>query len=153
MIPNILILAAASAASTAPIDVVAQAWGAALQADEHRALTLIKDVDATGLNDKDRHFVTCVRERFGRSAPVTARGGFADQVLTTYRSYWHSALLNPEVREAHERRLKTRLQRLLGTKATAGLDELERGLRRRELAEVRDPRDLGERPEIGRAHV
>jgi hypothetical protein len=125
MISNILILAAAGAASTAPVDVVAQSWGAALQADERRALALIKYVDATDLNDKDRHFVTCVRARFERTAPVPGQRRFADQVLTAYRSYWHSALLHPAAREAHERRLKTRLQHLLQTKAGVGWDELE----------------------------
>src|SRR5262249_15902866 len=59
---------------------------------------------------------------------------FADRVLSIYQSYWHTALLQPETREADEKRLQIALQRLLGARVGTKMDALEPMVAKRLLA-------------------
>lgn len=108
-------------------NILGEAAGAALQANAPRALELLKKVDPSTLQEKDRHFVLCMRERFGTAAghPQAEAGPMADRLLDIYRDYWRSAALRPGDREAEEKRLELRLRTLFGGRRSAGIDELE----------------------------
>lgn len=122
----LFLIAFSCSASAAPPDPVGQARGAALQANARRAVELVKEVDAALLPEKERHFVTCIRQRFAKELPDTAsEQSFADRALSTYRTYWHSVLLQLVTREAGEQRLETELTRLLDADAGTRLDALE----------------------------
>jgi hypothetical protein len=125
MLWTIIPLLALSGVGT-PSDAVAQARGAALQANERRALELLKGVDASRLPEKDRNFVTCVRQRFASPVPRPLPGNsLADRTLSAYRTYWHSALLRPETRGAEQQKLELALGRLLHAKRGTKIDALE----------------------------
>ena len=62
----ILLVAAATIAAAPPSsDQFSQAIGAALQADEARALKALSGVDLTGLPERDQAAAACMSERFG----------------------------------------------------------------------------------------
>ena len=124
-----LLLAAflATAAHAAPADNVGQAVGAALQADMPRALQLVNGIDPKALNDKQRSFVTCVRQRFGSAKPESlgAPRTATDRILAIYRTYWHASLTHPENRAAEEKKLDAALRVLLkAPKDTTDFDPL-----------------------------
>jgi len=122
----LILLAASASAAAAPADDVGQALGAALQADMPRALQLTKDIDPASLSDKQRQFVTCIRQRFGSSIfRPTAGTGFADRALRTYQRYWYASVMQPKTRDAQERRLEAELGRLLHAKPGTKMDALE----------------------------
>jgi hypothetical protein len=121
-----LTAALSSAGFASPTDVVAEASGAALQADEPRALQILQGADITALSEKDRAFVTCMRERFGPSAtpPSSKPRSFTDRALAIYQTYWYASLTKPETRDAQERQLSAALRKLLGASKSADLDAL-----------------------------
>ena len=91
-----------------------------------RALQLTKDIDPASLSDKQRQFVTCIRQRFaGSSFRPTGGTGFADRALRIYQRYWHASFMQPKTRDAQERRLEADLRRLLQAKAGTKMDALE----------------------------
>jgi hypothetical protein len=125
----VLLVAAATiaAALPAPSDQFSQAIGAALQADEARALQALSGVDLTGLPERDQAAAACMRERFGPSSKpaAPASNSLADRSLALYRDYWHNAMTHPERREAEERQLADRLGQLLEAPKGTDLDTLE----------------------------
>lgn len=126
---GILLAAAAliAAGPSSPTERFSEAIGAALQADEVRALKALDGVDLSGLADRDQAAAACMSERFkqdSRPAPA-ASDGLADRALAIYRDYWHSAMTNPGRRNAEEQRLEARLQRLLKASKGTDLDALE----------------------------
>lgn len=118
--------ALAGAAYASPSDLIGRATGAALQADEPRALQLLKEIDMASLFEKDRAFVTCVRARFGPSAvaPSNEQRTFTDRAIALYQSYWFASLTRPETRGEEEKKLDTSLRKLLGAPKSADLDSL-----------------------------
>jgi len=117
----------AGAASATPTETVGQAIGAALQADVKRALQMVRPVDPATLNEKQRTFVTCIRQRFHSPTPPSAGKlrTFTDRVLAIYRTYWYASLTHPETRAAQERKLDSALRALLkAPKGTTDFDPL-----------------------------
>ena len=91
-----------------------------------RALQLTKGVDPASLSDRQRQFVTCIRQRFANSSfRPTGGTGFADRALAIYQRYWHASVKQPNTRDAQERRLEAELRRLLQAKADTKMDALE----------------------------
>ncbi len=129
MPPRIIMMAAALAATPGPDakERFSSAMGAALQADEIRALAALNGVDLSGLSARDQAAATCMRERFGPNSHSAraATGSLADRVLAIYRDYWHTAMTHPERREAEEKRLETELRKLLRAPKNTNLDALE----------------------------
>jgi hypothetical protein len=126
-----LLLASILAAPTPSSERIAQAIGAALQADIPRALRELEPVDVSSLPKKDAQFVRCMRDRFGQETRSLAPSApFVERVLATYRTYWREAVSRPERRDAAEHELATELRRLVGAKA-ANMDEIERILQQR----------------------
>jgi hypothetical protein len=126
---EILLIAAALAAPapSEPSERFSAAIGAALQADEAKALAALDGVDLSGLPARDQAAATCMRERFGvdsRPTPAADRS-ISEQALAIYRDYWHTAMSHPERREAEEARLQQQLRRLLKAPKAADLDALE----------------------------
>lgn len=124
-----LLVAAASIAAAPPVasDRFSDAIGAALQADEARALRALDGVDLSGLPQRDQTAAACMRERFGPTsnpAPA-ASNSLADRSLAVYRDYWHSAMTKPASRKAEEQRLTARLQQLLNAPKGFDLEALE----------------------------
>lgn len=124
-----LFVAAASVAAAPPAasDRFSDAIGAALQADEGRALKALYGVDLSGLPQPDQTVAACMRERFGptsKPAPA-ASDSLADRSLAVYRDYWHSAMTKPASRKAEELRLTARLQHLLKAPKGSDLELLE----------------------------
>jgi hypothetical protein len=139
-IPTLLLaiagpLTAAPPPPTPPV--IGQAAGAALQADARRSVDLLRGVDPASLSEKDRLFVTCMRERFGpeSATPVAAGATFADRALTIYQGYWYRELVKPEGRDAEEQRLQSELRQLLGLTGTADMDAIEDALNKRLAAD------------------
>ena len=126
---DLTLIAAALAATAAPgpKESFSAAMGAALQADEAKAVAALDGVDLSSLPAKDQAAATCMRERFGpKSKPAPAASdSLADRALAIYRDYWHTAMLHPQLRAAEEQRLETRLRKLLGAPKQADLDALE----------------------------
>lgn len=116
----------AGAACASPSDTVGEATGAALQADVKRAMQLIAPLDTARLNEKQRKFVTCMRQRFASATPASLGKPrtFTDRVLATYRSYWHAAITHPETRATQEKRLDTALRKLLKAPGANDFDPL-----------------------------
>jgi hypothetical protein len=126
---GIALIAAALATTAAPDpkQSFGNAMGAALQADEVKALAALDGVDLSSLPERDRAAATCMRERFGpnsRPAPA-ASASLTDRALAIYRDYWHTAITHPERRAAEEQRLETRVRTLLKAPKQADLDALE----------------------------
>lgn len=126
----LILLVAAATIATAPPSQSArfsESIGAALQADETKALKALDGVDLTSLPERDRKAASCMIERFGPGRrpdkPVGDRLG--DRALGIYRDYWHSAMTRPAHREAEEQRLAGELRQLLGAPDNADLDALE----------------------------
>jgi hypothetical protein len=119
-------VAAGAASALPPSETVGQAIGAALQADVKRALQLVRPLDAAALNDKQRKFVTCVRQRFASpNPPATARPRtFTDRALAIYRAYWHASLTQLETRAAQEQKLDAALRKLLKAPKAKDFDPL-----------------------------
>ena len=116
-----------AAAPPQPSEQFSNAVGAALQADEGRALRALEGIELSALSEKDRAVATCMLERFGpgsKAAPA-ASNSLADRSLAFYRDYWHGGMAQPARREAEEQRLTERLRRLLEAPEGSDLDALE----------------------------
>ncbi len=124
---TVLAVVALTAATPDPSERFSKAVGAALQADETKALALLDGIDLSTLPAKDQATVPCMRERFGpNSRPAAAAtGGLADRALAIYRDYWHTAMTHPKRRSTEEERLETRLRQLLGAPKEAHFDVIE----------------------------
>jgi hypothetical protein len=114
-------------ATIEPEALVTQAVGAILQADGRSALALLDRVDESGLSEKDRATVACMRGRLAGAgqAQVDAESGVAGRALTIYRNYWRAAMREPDARTSAEQRLETELRQLLGASRDADMDALE----------------------------
>lgn len=81
---------------------IARAIGAGLQGDARRAVEILKAVDASSLNQRERDYRSCMLERFGHAEPFTAAlpqtDSFARQIAAAYIDYWHKALREPDRR-------------------------------------------------------
>jgi len=119
--------AALAAATPDPSERFSEAMGAALQANEVKALAALEGVDLSSLPARNLVAATCMRERFApNSLPAAAASdSLADRALAIYRDYWHTAMIHPERRAAEEKRLEAEVRQLLGAPMEADLDALE----------------------------
>ena len=119
----------ATASTPAAVQAVADATGAALQADTGRAVARLGAVPAAQFEGDDHTFRTCMMQRFGRDykdrLPPKLTDPFARQTLEAYRTYWRTALAKPAAASDAEAQLLRRLQQLLNRKDVADLDALE----------------------------
>jgi hypothetical protein len=121
-----------SHASSPPAErAVAEATGAALQADGRRAVSLLRRVPEREFDSEDRAFRACMLDRFG-GAPGIERSGLADpfarQTLDAYRTYWSAVLSRPSARAEAEATLLRALRHSLGRDDFADFDALEPAL-------------------------
>jgi len=120
--------AGAVPSSPAAVQAVADATGAALQADAGRAIAFLRAVPAGAFNGPDKDFRDCMEWRFGRNAwrppPFALSDDFARQTLAAYRTYWRAALMRPAARMKAEAALFSQLRRLLH-REVADMDALE----------------------------
>lgn len=124
---TLLIGAALTAVTPNPSERFFEAVGAALQANEVKALKALDGVDLSSLPAKDRAAAGCMRERFGPDAgpAVAASGSLTDRALAIYQGYWHRSMTHPDQRAAEEQRLEVQLRQLLGAPEAADLDAME----------------------------
>jgi hypothetical protein len=108
---------------------VADATGAALQANAARAMKLLRAVPASAFNGPEKEFRDCMEQRFGQKTwrrPASAQSDdFARRALATYQLYWRAALMQPTVRKNAEATLLVALQQLLAREDLADMDALE----------------------------
>jgi hypothetical protein len=120
--------AGAAPSSPAAVQAVADATGAALQADVGRAMAFLRAVPAGAFNGSDKDFRDCMERRFGRNAwrppPLALSDDFARRTLAAYRAYWRTALMRPAARTKAEAGLLSELRRLLHHDV-ADMDALE----------------------------
>lgn len=120
--------------SPAAIHAVANATGAALQADTARALAALRGVPASEFAGADLAFRSSMLERFGDDAAedvpaaliepaVTA--SFARAILAAYRSYWRAALARPMTRVQEEAKLLGAIRSLTARQDVADFDTVE----------------------------
>lgn len=118
----------AMASSPGAVQAVADATGAALQADAARAISYLRAVADAEFNGPDKDFRVCMERRFGRKAwhrpPSALSDDFARQTLAAYQLYWREALLQPAARQKAEATLRAELRRLLH-RDIADMDALE----------------------------
>jgi hypothetical protein len=121
--------AGAGPSSPAAAQAVADATGAALQADAGRALSFLRAVQASAFEGLDKDFRDCLERRFGvktwRPPPSALSDDFARRTLAAYQAYWHAALLEPDTRRKAEASLLAELRRLLQRDDVADMDALE----------------------------
>ena len=121
--------------SSAAEGAVADATGAALQADMPRALEALRRVPASEWSGAEQTFRSAMLERFGGPAkddlPANLTEPFARSMLATYRAYWRAALADPPTRGQEEARLLLALKALTGRPDVADLDALEPIVRKR----------------------
>jgi hypothetical protein len=120
------LLASSAAAGRA----VADATGAALQADTSRALVFLRGVPAAEFDGKDAEFRACMLDRFGSAGvdrpPDAPPASFASRVLAVYRSYWRAASSRPAERAQAETALLGSLSELLRNGALHKVPDAER---------------------------
>jgi hypothetical protein len=118
-----------STSSPAAEQAVANATGAALQADSARALAALHRVPAEEFAGADHAFRAAMLDRFGPQAcervPFVPMEPVAREVLATYRAYWRAALARPDAREDEAANLAVALQRLLQCYGAADMDAIE----------------------------
>ena len=117
---------------------VADATGAALQADMPRALGALRRVPANEYGGADQTFRTAMLERFaGREDDLSAdpTEPFARATLATYRAYWRAALADPTRKPQAEANLLVALQQLTGRDDVVDLDAMEPVVAKRLRAE------------------
>lgn len=112
-------LASTPAAAQTPAvnPAIREAAGALLQADGPRALALMRDLPAEGLDARSAALRDCALERLDpvrRPEAPAEDAPFATRALHAYRLYWRAAVQRPETREAEEKALGVRLGALLG---------------------------------------
>lgn len=121
--------AAAPLSSPAAMQAVADATGAALQADAARAVSLLRDVPAASFAGTEREFRSCMEQRFGgrrwHPPASTLSDPFARRVLLAYQAYWRDALLRLTDRAKAEAALFAALRRLLAGDDLPDMDALE----------------------------
>jgi hypothetical protein len=125
-------VAGAPPSSPAAMQAVADATGAALQADAARAISRLREVPAGSFDGPEKEFRSCMEQRFGASRwrPPAPRPSdpLARRVLRAYQVYWRAALLQSSARPTAEAVLFVTLQRLLGRDDLADVDALEQEL-------------------------
>ncbi len=118
-----------TASTPAAAEAVADATGAALQADIPRALAALHRVPAEEFTGADHAFRAALLDRFGPEAgerlPVVPMEPVARELLVTYRAYWRAALARPDAREDEATNLAVALRRLLSCDGTADMDAIE----------------------------
>ena len=120
--------------SPAAIDAVANATGAALQADSARALAALRGVPAGEFAGADLAFRSSMLERFGDDAaedvpaaliePAVTES-FARAILAAYRCYWRAALARPAARADEEANLLEALRNLICRQDVVDFDTME----------------------------
>ena len=124
--------AGAPPSSPAAMEAVADATGAALQADAARALTRLREVAPGLFRGPEEQFRTCMEQRFGHGSwkPPVSRisDAFALRVLRAYQAYWRAALLRPAARQHEEAKLLAALRRVLSRDDLPDMDALEPAL-------------------------
>lgn len=122
----------AEASSSVAVHTVAEATGAALQADGARAVRLLRGVPEHAFQGEDRDFRACMLDRFGSGTRAVEASGlpdaFARQALDAYRTYWRAALLRPKATAEGETTLFRALRAALGRDDVADFDALEPAL-------------------------
>jgi hypothetical protein len=117
------------ASTPAAAEAVADATGAALQADMPRALAALHRVRAEEFTGADHAFRAAMLDRFRPEAderlPVVPMEPVARELLSTYRAYWRAALARPDAREDEGANLAVALQRLLQCDGEADMDAIE----------------------------
>jgi len=115
--------------SPAAVQAVADATGAALQADAARAVARLREVPPNLFGGPDQSFRACMEQRFGhrtwKPPAVRISDSFARRALRAYQAYWRAALLQPAAREEAETPLLVALRRLLARDDLADMDALE----------------------------
>ena len=90
----------AHASSTAAVAAVADATGAALQADMPRALKALRRIPANEYAGEEAIFRAAMLERFAADAPVdlplARKAPLSRAMLATYRAYWRAARLRQQ---------------------------------------------------------
>ena len=114
---------------------VAEATGAALQANGKRAVSLLQRVPESEFGGEDRAFRACMLDRLG-GAPSAVESSelpdtFTRQTLDAYRTYWHAALSRPSASAEAEATLLRALRHSLGRDDFADFDALEPALAER----------------------
>ena len=123
--------AAAGGAPSSPAakQAVADATGAALQADAARAMRTLGAVPVRDFNGPEREFRDCMDRRFGQRTWRPPRSAisdaFARRTLAAYQRYWRAALMQPATRKDAEATLLAALRRLLARNDLADMDALE----------------------------
>lgn len=130
VLPLVLSAAAVASPSTpAAKNAVADATGAALQADAARAIKHLREVPANQFADDDQRFRDCVLKRFGgtsdNSMPPGLHDPFARKAYSLYRNYWRTSLLQPALQAKAEARLFASLRALPGFSKAADMDAIE----------------------------
>jgi hypothetical protein len=122
-----LVAAGLTAAAPDPSQQFSEAMGAALQANEVKALAALEGADMSSLPARNLIAATCMRERFApNSRPaMAASDSLTDRALAIYRDYWHTAMSHPERRADEEKRLEGEVRQLLGAPKGTDLDALE----------------------------
>jgi hypothetical protein len=102
----------------APKPTLDAAESAVLQGDGPAARAALQSINIGRLSPKDQLIHSCMLDRlkpeFVAGPMPGLEDGFARDVLTAYRFYWHRALLLPEQREAAKSELVAKLLALLG---------------------------------------
>jgi hypothetical protein len=124
---TLLLAAALTSVTPNPTERFSEAIGAALQADEVKALAALQGVDLSSLDARNRDAATCMLARFAPNSrpPVAGSDSVADRSLAIYSDYWHRSMTHPEGRAAEEQRLEEQLRKLLGASTETDLDALE----------------------------
>jgi hypothetical protein len=123
------------ASSPAAAAAVADATGAALQADVRRALEALCGVPADEFAGVDGVFRVAMLARFageaGNDLPADLADPFARELLATYRAYWRTALTNPCLPTTAEARLLAGLQQMTKRNDIRDLDAMAPIVRQR----------------------
>jgi hypothetical protein len=116
----------------APKPTLDAAESAILQGDGLGARAALLAINIGRLSPKDQLTHSCMLERLNPQFVAGPMPGlddpFAREVLTAYRFYWHSALLNPAGREAAKEALVAKLVALLGQPNLTDDDAIETAL-------------------------
>ena len=94
------------------------ATGLALQGDGAEAVKVLAKISEAGFRGEDAAFRTCMLNRFGSGAPDPIDQNLGDpwvaSLTTDYLTYWKQSLTKPNERSQAERRLRSRVSKLLG---------------------------------------
>jgi hypothetical protein len=114
---------------------IAEATGAALQADGLRAVRVLRALSAEDLAPPDAAFRACMLDRFdpnhGSGEATAVADPLAREILSAFREYWRASLRSPSEREVKEGELLRTLGRLLGRGGVTDMDAIEPALQAR----------------------